>query len=146
MALTSHTFRDAEGNRYRVYPEPVDGEDYTELTTDSDLWTDEEEWSDPSYTIPTVQDKTYRTLKDSAGTTWYLYAETEAPGEGTVVFDSVQPTAQAGVWNEPIYEEQTVLEGTTIDYLKLTDPENGDTYYLYPSTDGEPILSDTEPA
>ena len=136
--------RTASGDVYRITPTPIG-----EWDIDSTL---PDPWTNATHAIPTESKLTFRTVKDENGKTWYLTAETEAKGatfeddEGTLVLNDVAPTAlAAGVWYDHIYNEQTVQEGTTIDYLALQDSD-AKTWYLYPSPDGETIITDVEPS
>ena len=139
MTITSDILRDAQGNVYRIFPEPVDGE----LTIDPDLW--EDLWDDPTYTIPTGGRLTYRTLIDDAGSTWYMYPVNVGDLEGELAIDDTAPTPQAGVWSDPVYEEQTPTAGTTIQYMTYVD-EDDKTWYIYPDANGELIITDTQPS
>lgn len=140
MALTSHHFRTTTGRVFRAYSEPV--ADHAEIVLDSNLW--EEAFSDPTYTVPTEQNPGYLTLKDDTGTTWYLYAEEEATDHATLVVDSASPATAAGVFNEPVYETRSEQEGTTIHYFELVD-EDGNEWFIYPNSNGEGIITATEP-
>jgi hypothetical protein len=85
------------------------------------------------------------TLKDSDGNTWYLYAETVATKEGGMTVSDAIPTQTPGIFNEPVYQEVTPSEGTTIHYLTL-EATDGSDWYIYPDAFGELIITDVEPS
>jgi len=136
MALLADYLRDSENKVYRIYPNA-----YGELVIDTDLYGDDP-WTYPTYTVPTNA-RTVRTLADSGGTTWYLYINTH----GEAVLTDTDPTPSAGYWADPIYGVTvTETEATVGDeiYLALADATTD--FYVYPNTDGELVLSTTEPA
>lgn len=140
MTILADFLRDTTGKVWRIYPN-ISGE----LVIFNSLLTpwDEEDWSDPSYTIPTAQALTYRTLADSAGKTWYIYMNTN----GEIVITDTAPTVTTGVWSEPLYGlPVTPNEATTGNeiYLSLVDSAATD-WFVYPNADGELIISTTEP-
>ena len=136
MTILADFLRDTTGKVWRIYPN-ISGE----LVIFNSLW-DEEDWSDPSYIIPTTQALTYQTLADSAGNTWYIYVNTD----GEIVITDTAPTVTAGVWSEPTYNPVTADEAATGNeiYLSLVDSAATD-WFVYPNADGELIISTTEP-
>lgn len=138
MTTIADYLRDSNGTVHRIYPNS-DGE----LVITTSLWDDI--WTDPSYTIPTDQGFTYRTLADSAGTTWYLYPSPTTEGE--LVLSNALPNVTVGVWNEPIYvpvlTEAEAVSGNEI-YLAMADATTD--WYVYPNSDGELIISTIEPS
>ncbi|MBU1235013.1 MAG: hypothetical protein KKC77_19170 [Proteobacteria bacterium] len=136
MTLLADYLRSTDNEIYRIYPN-ADGE----LVIDTDLW--EDGWTDESYIIPTESGLTYRTLADSAGTTWYLYASNQE-----LVLTTTAPSATVGTWNDYIYGNAiTETEATVGDeiYLALADSDSTD-WYVYPNSDGELIITTTEPS
>ena len=146
MTVLADFLRDTTGKIWRIYPNtrrnPVTGQyQSAELLMTDSLWDDA--WSDPSYTIPTAQALTYRTLADSAGKTWYIYMNTN----GEIVITDTAPTVTTGVWSEPLYGlPVTPNEATTGNeiYLSLVDSAATD-WFVYPNADGELVISTTEP-
>jgi hypothetical protein len=137
MTILADFLRDAENNTYRLYPN-TDGE----IVIDSSLF-DDDAWTAPTYTVPTDA-KTVRTLADSGGNTWYLYVNTD----GEAVLTDTDPTPSGGIWLDPIYGTEISETSATIGneiYLALQDSASTD-WYVYPNTDGELVISSTEPA
>lgn len=86
----------------------------------------------------------YWSLKDSAGTDWYVYPENDLE----LVITDTEPTDETG-WEDYLYEQSTSPSVSTaasgIKYIGLTD-SGGTTWYVYPDTTGELIITDTEPS
>ncbi len=147
MPILADHLRDANNKLYRIYPD-ANGELHIAPPVESDAWTDDtytsDSWTDPSYTTPDTP-LLYQTLADSAGTTWYVYVNTD----GEIVISTVQPTGQdatlTGAWRE--FLEITPTEATVGDeiYLALKDSDNTD-WYVYPNSNGELIITNTEPS
>lgn len=136
MALLADYLRDSQGIVHRIVPS-VSGEHLISTNTLLDSL-----WSEPSYTIPTMI-ADYRTLADSAGTTWYIYVA----DNDEIVITTTSPGTVAGIWKDHVYSTVTPTEATLGNeiYLALAD-ENSVDWYVYPNSFGELVISTTEPA
>lgn len=147
MTILADFLRDNSGNVLRVFPDATG-----ELHITSDQWgSDSGGWTAPSYTIP-VDGYEYRTLADSAGTTWYVYLvklETEDEVHWEMTLSTVAPTAQQdGIWRDPKYGASLVETGAASGseiYLAFEDV-NGTDWYVYPTEHGEFIITTTQPS
>lgn len=86
----------------------------------------------------------YWTLADSAGTTWYVYPNTDSE----LVITEVAPTDETG-WYDYFYSSTDSIStaDSGIKYVTLWDtgyPLNE--WYIYPNSDGELIITTTEPS
>lgn len=134
MTILADFLRDSNGIVHRIYPN-----DTGELVISTDLWDDG--WTDPSYTIPTMN-ADYRTLADSSGTTWYIYVTTN----GEIVITTTAPTANAGIWEDPVYgaiAPEASATGNEIYWAlqSITSTE----WFVYPNDLGELIITTIEP-
>lgn len=140
MTILADYLRDNTGKTHRIYPN-ADGE----LVITSDYW--DESWTNPTYAYGSTYTD-YQTLADSAGNTWYIYLNTE--GEYTeIVISDTAPSSNAGVWLDPVYEtgKQAPTEATTGDEIYMAlQTSGGADYYVYPNSDGELVITTTEPS
>jgi hypothetical protein len=147
MTILADFMRDNSGNVLRIYPDVLG-----ELHITSDQWgSDDGAWSSPAYTIPT-EGYEYRTLADSAGTTWYAYLVKVEAGDDThweITLSTTAPTAQPdGVWRDPKYGAELVETDAVVGseiYLAFQDVSSTN-WYVYPTIDGEFKITTTLPA
>jgi len=148
MTLLADFLKDSNGKTWRVYPGP-DGElRITDVNVESAA---EDEfskpiyiattWGNPSYTIPGYN-VVYWTLKDSAGTTWYVYPNSL----GELVITNVEPPMTAGIWMDCDYTslEATAVVGGEI-YTAMKDADLT-AWYVYPNSLGELIITTVQPS
>ena len=85
----------------------------------------------------------YWSLADSAGTSWYVYPN----ADGELIVTTTEPDTETD-WENFRYITYPDLSSTAesgIVYVTLTDASDDD-WYVYPNSDGELILTDTEPS
>ena len=139
MTTLADFLRDSAGTLWKIYASG-DGEIVVAHGDMSGIYPD---WTEATYITPAGAAPTYRTLADSAGTTWYMYMDPS----GSLVLSTTEPTAVGGTWNKYEYISIPETEATIGDeiYLNIEDLTGTD-WYVYPSEDGEFILSTTEPS
>ena len=148
MTTLADFLRDSAGTLWKIYASG-DGEIIVttgEVTGLYNGWTqttyNAATWTEATYSIPTSIKPTVRTLADSAGTTWYMYMDPE----GALVLSTTEPSAVPGTWTKYDYglDETEASTGDEV-YLKVDDISGTD-WFVYPSVDGEYILTTTEPS
>ena len=87
----------------------------------------------------------YWTLVDSAGTSWYVYPNSD----GELTISDTEPTDEAN-WSDYVYVQRDSSDiiftaDSGIIYVNLVDSAGTD-WYIYPNTSGELIITDTEPS
>jgi len=87
----------------------------------------------------------YWTLNDGTDA-WYVYPNSD----GELVITDTEPTDETGIFEDYVYVQRDdsdiiLTADSGIIYAKLT--ESDDTaWYIYPNSDGELIITDTEPS
>ena len=149
MTTLADFLQDSTGTIWKIYASG-DGEI---VVTNAQVDDTFDSWADTTYNAATWTETTYsaiggikptvRTLADSAGTTWYMYMDPS----GSIVLSTTEPSAVPTGWGRYVYFESEEIEATLGDeiYLNIEDLTGTD-WYVYPSVDGEFILSTTEPS
>jgi hypothetical protein len=84
----------------------------------------------------------YWILEDDSGTAWYVYPNTDSE----LVITDAAPTDETG-WYDYFYASNSTIStaGSGIKYVTLSD-SGSTSWYIYPNSDGELIITTTEPS
>lgn len=77
---------------------------------------------------------------------WYVYTNSY----GELVITDTEPTDETGIWEDYVYVQRDDSDiiftaDSGIIYAKLVDSSDTE-WFIYPNTDGELIITDTEPS